>query len=138
MNSGKIADIAFEGVCFAIPSQTLKFVVNEIIAKGHVGGRARLGVKVKDVNRFQTEYYDIPPGAIIIELMPGNKLKNVVVGDVIIKVDGTQIKGSEDLSAEISKHKAGDKIKLTVYRYSVTGESKTIEADAELVDDKNE
>ncbi|MDR1240462.1 MAG: trypsin-like peptidase domain-containing protein [Oscillospiraceae bacterium] len=137
MNSGKIASVEFEGMAFAIPSETLVSVTGELISKGSMR-RARLGVKVKNVGIYQSTLYDVPLGVVIIEIMPGSSLKGIVVGDILTDVNGTAITDTDSLSSEIRKHKAGETVKLSAFRHSATGENKTFKTQAVLIEDKGD
>ena len=59
----------------------------------------------------------------------------VQVGDVITKVNGTDITSFDDLQNQLKGQKPGDKIKMTIYRKSQSGADKTFEVVVELQED---
>lgn len=117
---------ASAGVGFAIPVNTVKRVVPQLIEHGKVK-RAGLGVVlVPDiyVKRLGQK------GAMILELQPGgaaaraglrptsrDRFGNVAYGDVIISVDSEPVENNEDLVEYVEKNKTvGDKINIRFLR----------------------
>jgi putative serine protease PepD len=101
------------GVGFAVPSNTVKTVVGDLLA-GRVVQHPYLGVAVGDATTRS--------GARIGTVRPGSpaaaaKLK---AGDIIVAVDGTQIANADQLTGVVSQHRPGDKIHLTVVRLGAT------------------
>jgi putative serine protease PepD len=105
------------GVGFAVPVDTVKQIVPQLIEGGEVE-HAFLGVGF-DPNSEEAVIGDITPGgpAASSELRPGDR---------ITAVDGREIATSDDLASAIDDHKPGDRVKLTVQR---DGEQRTIEVE---------
>ncbi len=100
-----------DGVGFAIPANTVKAVVSQIIA-GKTVAHAYFGVQVQDSTT--------PPGAYLAQVLPGTPAAGagLKAGDVVVKLDGSTISGESDLSAVIGTKKPGDKLTVTYVRNS--------------------
>lgn len=113
--NSKSAGSGIEGLAFAIPSNTVREVAQELIRHGYVTGRPQLGIAVTRISRptmgWRT-YFD-KPGLYIAQTFEDNGLK---AGDRIIQIDGTAISESADISTVLNRHSAGDTVKVTVSR----------------------
>ena len=118
INTSKIVSTGFEGMGFAIPMNTAKTVVDDLISQGYVSGRVRLGITGKVVSSYQSKLYSVPEGIIIADISSDSDLssKGVSTGDIITKIDSVQITGFDVLFSELSKHSAGDEVTLSIYR----------------------
>jgi putative serine protease PepD len=105
-----------EGVGFAIPSNMVKTIADELIATGKAQ-HALLGVTPAAAN-----------GGVKIasvENGSGADSAGLKAGDVITKVDGTAVTSPQQLRAIISRHKPGDSISIEIRR---GGDTKTVKA----------
>lgn len=115
-----------EGLGFAIPSTTVKEIVDQLISQGYVSGRPSLGVEGETVSELYQRYYRLPAGYYINKVLPGGSADQagLAAGDVILSVDGQRISSAEDLNAQLNAHQAGDQLELVIYRdraqYTVT------------------
>lgn len=137
INTAKVKD--FEGMGFAIPINTAKSVVDDIINKGYVSGRVKLGISVRPVSAYEAHINDVPQGILILEINEGSNLisQGVKVGDIITKMDGVNTTNTSDLYGALNKHKAGDTVSLTLYRQSaLSGQSTTLDVKVTLQEDK--
>lgn len=111
-----------EGIGFAIPSNTVKRVVTQMIA--HPGiteppAQAFMGVVLGQVSngfRSQTGYRG-KGGVAVWQVAGGSPADQAGLnpGDVILKMDGKSYSSYQQLSADIGKHKAGDKVTIEVW-----------------------
>lgn len=141
INTLKLNSSYYEGMGFAIPSNTVKSIIDSIIANGYVSGRVILGISGKMVSAYQAQIYNVPMGAIVSKISSESDLKNkgVKTGDIIIKINDINITGVDVLSEELSKHKVGDTVKLTIYRPSSDRSNySTFDAHVKLIEDKGE
>ncbi len=141
VNSAKIALPNCEGMGFAIPSNTVKSIVDDIIAKGYVTGRVRLGLSGKMVSNYQSQMYNVPIGIIVAEISADSNLKQagIQVGDIITKINDVAITDFDTFYAELENNSPGNTVKLTVYRTSANRmSSDTFETDVVLLEDKGE
>ena len=107
-----------EGLGFAIPSATVKEIVNQIIQKGYVSGRPWLGLTGEGFSPFYQRFYRVPTGLYITQVDPGSPAEAVGVmpGDILVTMDGVGIASMEDLNAALYAHQVGDRMILSVYR----------------------
>jgi len=122
------------GIGFAVPSNTVKDVVAQILRKGHAD-HAYLGISGQALTNDVAETYNLPTrqgvlvatvttrsGADDAGLRAGDT--EVVVagetfvlgGDIIVAIDGTSISSVEELRDAIAAHEPGQKVRLTVFR----------------------
>jgi len=102
-----------DGVGFAIPSDSVKSVVNTLISGGKVA-HAYLGVTVGDSSSGT--------GAELGSVKSGTPAASagLQAGDVVTAIDGDTVTNADDLTAKISAHQPGDKVTLTVIRNGAT------------------
>lgn len=107
-----------EGLGFAIPSATVKQIVDELMENGFVSGRPWLGVEVEPVSSFYQLYYGLPAGLYITELPANGEAAayGLRAGDVLLKIDGVRLTSEEDLQQFLYSHQVGDVVELEFYR----------------------
>lgn len=143
MNSSKIASTDFEGMAFAVPTVTVKEIVDDLIKNGRVTNRPILGIKYFAASYSQTyskiiKANDLPTGAVIIDSISANSdLNNLDVraGDMIIGVNGQSLESYDLLLEAIEKGKVGDEITLTICRVTSETQFSTYDITAKLVED---
>lgn len=125
INSIKIVDVNVEGLNFAIPSNTVKPIVDSIVKYGKVV-RPWIGVIGGDVNQALSDRYNlaVSKGVFVSELPVGGPAQKAGIqpGDVIVSLNKKEIVDFEDLRNIIEKLKIGDKVEVVVMR----GEEKKI------------
>jgi len=109
----------YMGLSFAIPIDVANNVQTQLVATGKVS-RSRIGVSIQDVNAQLAESFglDRPKGALVGMVEsdgPGEKA-GIKPGDVILKVDGTEIEQSSQLPGLIASKKPGSTVNLEVWR----------------------
>ena len=104
-----------EGLGFAIPSTTVKEIVDQLIAQGYVSGRPSLGVTYEDVSAFDQRFYRLPEGALVNQSDSRTGLQS---GDVILSIDGTRVHSADELTGALYRYEAGDRVELIIYRYN--------------------
>jgi len=120
INSSKYSDTSVEGMGFAIPISTAQPIIEGIIngtsTAQKSSGNASLGVYGVDVNSSVSDTYKMPEGVYIAEVVSGSAAEKagLTQGMVITKIDDTKVTSMQELKSQISKHSAGDKVKLTV------------------------
>ncbi len=107
------------GIGFAIPINLAKSVFKDLRESGHVQ-RARLGVRIQDVDKATMQALNLPnrQGAMIPQVEAGSAADKagVQAGDVIVSLDGQPIHKSHDLPIKIARHQPGDKVILGIIR----------------------
>lgn len=129
INSSKIvqteSNVSVEGIGFAIPSNDVVNVINQLEKDGKVI-RPALGITMASLSDLSTEQVSE------IVKVPSSVTQGVVVGsvqsstpadqaglkkyDVITKIDDTDVSSGVELQSELYKHKVGDTVKITYYR----------------------
>ena len=119
MKIGAFTDSAgVEGLGFAIPSTTVKEVVDQLIRQGYVSGRPSLGFTGRALSSAEQRFWRLPAGMYITRVeqgSPADKL-GIAAGDVLISLDGTRITGADDANSVLYAHKAGDVLDAIIYR----------------------
>lgn len=136
INSVKMAATGVEGIGFAIPSNEVKNVVDDLINNGYVTGRLMVGVSGTNITEKLSGYYDLPVGFYVNEVYEGYGayLAGVQTGDVIIKCDGQKVETVDDINAIRDTHKVNDMMEVVVWRNGkeVTLKIKLMEENPEI------
>jgi len=110
---------AYAGYSFAIPSNLAVRVVNEIIENGDIEG-ATLGVQGYTINQEVIDEFDlkIDKGFYIDQVGNGTSAQfaGLVPGDIIVKIDETNIEEFDDLVKVLKFVRVGDVINVRVFR----------------------
>lgn len=113
--NAKSSGSEIEGLGFAIPSNTVKTVVDELMQNGYVSGRPELGISVIEVSDPRTAaMYRLNEIGVYIARAPGDS--EFAMGDRIISIGDREIASCGDISAVLQKHKVGDTLNITVQR----------------------
>ena len=120
-----------EGIGFAIPSDTLSSIVDALMADGAVYGRSTIGVTVGPISEDIADYYDIPVGLYVSEVLKNSdaQKQGIKKGDIIIKVNGKDSHTTADIAEEKAKLDIGDTISFTVWR-----SGSTFDVDVKIMD----
>lgn len=118
-----------EGIGFAIPSTTVKDIVEQIIQQGYVSGRPWIGLTGESVSLFYQRYYRLPAGMYITSIASGSNAEEIglQMGDILISIDGTKVYSQNDLETLLYNYSAGDVVNIVIYR-----SGRTMQADLEL------
>jgi len=122
------------GIGFAIPINTAKAVLNDLVTVGRVR-RPSLGISGLPIGPELAEQLGLASdyGILIMQVNPGSAADRaglhggnerallgntpiILGGDLIVAVDGENVEDMQDLSAALNKHKAGDAVTVTIYR----------------------
>lgn len=110
-----------QGISFSIPIDTAKWVVSELVMKGHVR-RAYIGIggQTMPVRRQAQRYFELAKHtAIQVTIVEPNGpafQAGIVVGDLIIAVNGAGVGTVDDIHRLLSGHRSGEAITVTVLR----------------------
>lgn len=145
INSSKIASTDFEGMGFAVPSSTVKEIVDQLIENGRITNRPALGIQFMPVTESQVHSIivktnDLPSGSIIIDtIMDGSDLqnKNVKEGDMIIAVNGKDLDDYDIILDIIENGNVGDVLTLKICRIDANYKISTFEVQVKLVEDSS-
>lgn len=118
ITSAKVATAYGEGLGFAIPIDEALPIISDLIEHGYVKGRPIVGITGETISDIYAQYYDIPRGFIVREVVkngPADKA-GVQVGDIVIGIEGTLIENMDEFNEIKKNYKAGDTITISVYR----------------------
>lgn len=120
ITTSKIVSETYEGMGFAIPSQTVKNIVDTLVKNGYVEGRVKIGISGIAVTSDQASNYNIPQGIYVQSIVSGGPCDGTSLeeGNIITEVDGETITSFADVYAILETHKPGDKIKVKYYSSS--------------------
>ncbi len=143
INSSKIASEDYEGMGFAVPSSTVKEIVDELIKNGKVLNRPVLGIEFSPATNNQiysivVRANDLPAGAIVIaSILNGSDLLNTeaMEGDMIIAVNGKNLDSYDVLMEVVENGKVGDTLTLTLARIDGNYKVSTFDITVKLVDE---
>jgi serine protease Do len=122
INSLKISENGVEGLGFAIPSNDLIPIVNQLIKSGKID-RPYLGVGLADLDQVPQMYWENVPNTtkgVMLTTIEANSTAakaGLKERDIIVSMNGTEITSSSDLRKYLyTKVSKGDEIKFGVYR----------------------
>ncbi len=118
INTAKISADAYEGMGFAIPSNKVAEIANDLIHYGYVKDRVMLGLMGYEVNEEMVHQYNVPNGILITSISEGGPLDNTDIQeyDIITEINGESVHTFQDVFKELEKYEAGEKIAITYYR----------------------
>ena len=135
MNTSKIVSEHYEGMGFAIPSEKIKEIVDQLMKQGYVSGRVKMGVVGIAVTSAEMEYYGVPAGIWVNSVDEKGPLKDSDIhkNDIITKVAGKPVANFGEVYTALEQYKPGDEITIEVYCYE---KDKTFEEKVILAEDK--
>jgi 2-alkenal reductase len=116
---GATESVVAEGLGFAIPSSTAQNVVARLIQNKPT---ASLGVKYLPVSQQVAQFYNLPMGAYIQQVVPGSAAAKAGLQprDIITKIDGQVVNQQSTLEQVVTSHSPGQTVTLTVWRNGKT------------------
>jgi serine protease Do len=116
----KIVADGYEGMGFAISSDTVVKIIDELKENGKII-RPVLGITVNTLyNETEAKASGLPAGVWVEEVVKGSAAYNAGIesSSIITEFNGEEIKSYSDLKEELAKYKPGDEITLKVYCYN--------------------
>lgn len=121
------------GIGFAIPINMVRDIMDQLVKTGEVR-RGRLGVLIQDMTPDLANAFGIDnnSGAVIAQVVAGSTADKagVKVGDVVMAVNGREVRGSSDLRNRIGMLRVGEKVTLKLLRDGKPHEISTTIAEA--------
>jgi serine protease Do len=109
----------YQGIGFAMPSNTVVDIYNDLIGSSHKVTRGSIGIRFNQglsgaVNRV----YGFKNGVLVQQIQPGGPAEKagLKTGDIITSIDGRSIKDGDDLVNEIASRRPGSSIRLSYLR----------------------
>jgi len=123
---------AYAGVGFAMPSNTVITVYNQLIGPDHRVARGSIGIEfAAQENPAIARVYGVNSGVTISNVIAGTPADQagLQVGDTIVSVDGKPVKNGDELVADIAGRKPGTKVTLGFVRNGKKQEAGVIVTD---------
>ncbi len=123
---------SYAGVGFALPSNTVASVYNQLIGPEHRVARGSIGIQFNaEDNPAIARVYGTGSGITIADVKPGSPADEagLKVGDTIVSVDGKDVKTGDELVADIASRKPGSKVPLGIIRNGKKQETTVTVAD---------
>ncbi|MGM0213861.1 S1C family serine protease [Enterococcus sp. AZ109] len=129
INSSKIvqtqSNVSVEGIGFAIPSNDVVNVINQLESNGQVT-RPALGISMRNLSDLTSQQQEqilkvpssVTQGVVVarVETATPAERAGLQQYDVITKIDDTEVTTGVELQSALYKHKVGDTVKITYYR----------------------
>jgi len=116
-----------QGMGFAIPSETIKRIMDQISRHGRVV-RPWLGISGMDVNKFVARRYNLPveQGVLLAEVLQEGPARDagLRVGDIVAKIGDSKVEGMKDLVGALSHLTIGDEVSVQFVRNGTSYETK--------------
>ena len=122
---------SIEGIGFAIPSSTVKAVVDQLAENGEVRGRPSIGITVGAIPQEAVENYELPEGLYISAVAENSDAaaQGIREGDILLAIDGQSVSTTEEVAAIRDTKGVGDSMRFTIWR-----QGETFEVDVRLMD----
>jgi len=109
----------YQGVSFAIPIDVAMNIQEQLLKNGKVS-HGRLGVTIQEVSQSLAESFSLKntAGALISSVEKGSPAAaaGLEPGDIILKLDGTEVARSSDLPPRVAAIRPGTQVKLEIWR----------------------
>ncbi|MBR2284422.1 MAG: trypsin-like peptidase domain-containing protein [Ruminococcus sp.] len=109
---------SIEGIGFAIPSNEVSAIVDDIMQYGYVTGKPQFGISCQDVTETISQMYNMPVGVYVTVVTEGSAADKAGIqsGDIITAVDGVTVTTADELNEQKNLHSAGDTVEITLTR----------------------
>ncbi|HUK75515.1 MAG TPA: trypsin-like peptidase domain-containing protein [Nitrososphaerales archaeon] len=116
-----------QGMGFAIPSETIKRVIDQITRNGRVV-RPWLGISGMDVNKFVARRYGlaVEQGVLLAEVLHEGPARDagLRVGDIVVKIGESKVDGVKDLVVALSHMEIGTEVSIQFVRNGTSYETR--------------
>lgn len=118
INSAKISEAGVEGLGFAIPISDAKPIIDQLILFGYIKGRLLIGISGKDITETIAKQYNLQVGVYVTDVSQGSGADQAGVknGDILVGMDGKEVKTINDMDSIKKSHKVGDTVSVTIIR----------------------
>ena len=109
----------YQGIGFAMPSNTVVSTYNDLIGPSHKVVRGSIGIQFRQgLSSAVNRVYGFKNGVLVQEIQPGGPADKAGLkpGDIITQIDGRQVKDGDDLVNEIASRRPGSTVRLGLLR----------------------
>jgi serine protease Do len=131
----------YQGLGFAMPSNTVVNVYNDLISPSHKVVRGSIGISFKEgLSSSVNRVYGFKNGVLVQQVVPGQPAEKagLKTGDIITTIDGRSIKDGDDLVNEIASRRPGSTIRLGYLREGKQADTTVTIGDRDKVFAENE
>ena len=111
---------AVDNIGFAIPINSVKGLIDDLVTKGYVTGRIVLGVSLVDIPDERTAYYyGLDRAGVYVQSVESGSIaerSGLKAGDCLLTLNGQSIAASKDVTDFLSSASVGDRVEVTVSR----------------------
>ena len=120
INNAKLSSTEIEGICFAIPISMATPILDDLMSREILSDTEKgyLGITVASLDPAVFETYNWPEGVYVSDISKGGAAEQVGIfqGDIITHVNGKQVTTSNQLINEVTSHRYGTTIEITLQR----------------------
>ena len=123
INSAKYADSSVEGMGYAIPISKAQPILEDLMSretreKVDDSEKGYLGVVLSNLTTEAIQMYNMPSGAFVMDVYPGEAADNAGIqkSDIITKLDGQKVSSKADINDKLQYYSAGEEIEIEVAR----------------------
>jgi len=109
----------YQGIGFAMPSNTVAEIYNDLISPNHKVVRGSIGIQFRNgLSSAVNRVYGFKNGVLVQEIQPGGPADKAGLkqGDIITQIDGRGVKDGDDLVSEIASRRPGSTVRLGLMR----------------------
>lgn len=134
----KYSSTGSENIGFAISTDFAVPIIEDIMEKGYVTGRARIGIIYKFISPDKAESLGVKPGLLVAEIAEECDVSNTELqtDDIITEIDGIQMLTENSVKEFQNTHKAGEVVTAKVYRLGFDGAEREFEITFTLEEQK--
>lgn len=133
----------YEGIGFSIPINGAMPIINQLIQHGKVVerteedfayGSGMIGISGSPVTKEEAEHYGIPQGVLVFQIDKNSSAAKAGLrrGDIITHYNGQKVETVEDINNLKSNNRAGETVKVTVYRENDNSDGETFDISFKL------
>lgn len=126
----------YQGIGFAMPSNTVVQVYNDLISPSHKVVRGSIGIQFRQgLPSAVMRVYGFKNGVLVQSVVPGGPSDKAGLkpGDIITSIDGRQVKDGDDLVNEIASRRPGSSARLGYMRDGKPGDATVTIGDRDQV-----
>ncbi len=137
ITSSKLESKEYDNIGFAISFNAAKPILEELIEKGGILGRPKVGISFYEVSDSLAKVYGVPAGLHIAEIDPDCDIANTPldIDDVIVEMNGVTVRSADDVYKIILELNPGDEVTAKVVRPLEDGKDKTFTITFKLMED---
>lgn len=124
----KSSGVGIEGLAFAIPINSVKGIINDLVENGKVSSKPAVGIVITEVSKDNAEYYGLESEGVYVAEVTGENAKKAGFQerDRIVSFNGEDVTSSSDFISKVRACKVGDTVSIVVSRAGQEMEIKTV------------